>query len=131
VFNTNNNPRVIAGYFLETVEKYGGTAKVIRGDFGTENTLVKELQRWFKRDSGDNIDYIEGASTLNQRIESWWGYLRRQHIQYWIDLFRGLQEVGEYSGSQLDKHLVQFCFMGIVQVRFFVFCMLLLLKNKW
>ncbi len=34
VYKTNNNPRVIAGYFLETVERYGGAAYMVRGDFG-------------------------------------------------------------------------------------------------
>ena len=106
VYKSNNNPRVIAGYFLEAIQQYGGTARIIRGDFGTENTLVKQFQRWFSRGTEGTCTYIEGASTLNQRIESWWGYLRREHIQYWMSLFKTLQEDNEYTGSFLDKNLV-------------------------
>ena len=113
VYKTNNNPRVVAGYFLETVEKHGGTAYMVRGDFGTENVLVREMQRYFRR---NDMAYISGASTQNQRIECWWGYLRRQHIQYWMDLFKGLQEDQVFSGNELDKHLVRFCFMALIQV---------------
>lgn len=115
VYNTNNNPRVIAGYFLETVQKYGGTANMVRGDFGTENVLVRQMQRQFRR-IDNTTAYIAGASTQNQRIESWWGYLRRQHIQYWMDIFNILKENVVFSGSELDKNLVQFCFMALIQV---------------
>lgn len=115
VYKTNNSPRVIAGYFLETVKKYGGTAKMIRGDFGTENVLVRDMQRYF-RSNDITTSYIAGAGTQNQRIESWWGYLRREHLQYWIDLFSNLKEIQAFSGSELDKNLVLFCFMAIIQV---------------
>lgn len=116
VYTTNNDPRVIAGYFLETVERNGDTAYMIRGDFGTENVLVRDMQIWFRRHGDLSTPYIEGASTQNQRIESWWGYLRRHHIQHWMDIFKNLQENGEFSASDIDKNLIQFCFMALIQV---------------
>ncbi|WAR19966.1 hypothetical protein MAR_001804, partial [Mya arenaria] len=73
------------------------------------------MQQWLRRNAENGNAYIEGASTLNQRIECWWGYLRRQHVQYWMNKLRQLQEDGEFSGSAVDKSLVQFCFMAILQ----------------
>ncbi|KAH3880930.1 hypothetical protein DPMN_004852 [Dreissena polymorpha] len=90
VYTTNNDPKVIGGYFLKVVEIIGGTAYMIRGDFGTENVLIKDMQNWFKRHSDHDTSYLEGASTQNQRIEGWWSYLRRQHIQHWMDIFKNL-----------------------------------------
>ena len=89
---------------------------MIRGDFGTENVIVRDVQRWFRGDADQDIAYIEGASTQNQRIECWWGYLRKQHMQYWMDMMKCLQESNDFSGSELDKNLVQFCFMALIQV---------------
>ena len=119
VYSTNNDPRIIAVYFVETVAKYGGTARIVRGDFGTENVLVRQIQQQF-RSNDDTTAYIGGASTHNQKIERWWGYLRRQHIQYWMDLLKNLKEDLDFSGSALDKSLVQFCFMALIQVSLIV-----------
>ena len=116
VYTTNNDPKVVGGYYLATVEKYGGTAYLIRGDFGTENVLIKNLQCLFRRHVDENPSYVEGSSTHNQRIESWWGYLRRHHAQHWMAIFKNLQYNGDYSGSDVDKSLIQFCFMALIQV---------------
>ncbi|WAR13237.1 hypothetical protein MAR_027417 [Mya arenaria] len=77
--------------------------------------LTRKLQLWLRRNAENGNAYIECASTLNQRIECWWGYLRRQHVQYWKNKLRQLQEDSEFSGSAVDKSLVQFCFMAILQ----------------
>ena len=37
VYTTNSDPRVIAGYFIETAERIGGCPRRIRSDLGTEN----------------------------------------------------------------------------------------------
>jgi hypothetical protein len=117
VYHTNNDPRVIGGYFLEAVTVYDGCPLSVRGDFGTENTYVKEFQRLLRINTNScRPPYIDGASTLNQRIESWWGYLRRQCVQYWIEFFQQLQSQGNFNGDFLDKSLVQFCFMPTIQV---------------
>ncbi|KAK6167032.1 hypothetical protein SNE40_021142 [Patella caerulea] len=38
-----------------------------------------------------------------------------EHDEFWISLFKQLKIDGHYSGSFIDKSLVQFCFMEIVQ----------------
>ncbi|KAH3692664.1 hypothetical protein DPMN_193818 [Dreissena polymorpha] len=74
VYHTNNNPRVIGGYYLEAVKIKGGCPRFVRGDYGTENGHVRNFQTFFRRDSPDHDrSYIDRASTANQRIESWWG----------------------------------------------------------
>jgi len=123
VYNTNNNPRIIGGYFLEAVKESGGCPRIVRGDCGTENGIVRDFQRFFQHNSSGNA-YIDGASTANQRIESWWGFLRRECMQFWIELFRDLQDEGLYSGDFLDKNLVQFCFMAVIQVSSKLYCLL-------
>ena len=119
IYKTNNNPNIIGGYYLEAVKEYGGCARIVRGDFGTENGLVRDFQNFLRRSDNGELAaraYIDGSSTANQRIESWWATLRRQCLHFWIQLFRTLQEEGLYNGSFLDKNLVLFCFTALIQV---------------
>jgi len=44
VYKTNNDPKIVAGYYLETVESVGGSPKSVRCDFGTENGLIEVIQ---------------------------------------------------------------------------------------
>ena len=47
---SNNNPSIIAQYFVDCVRQIGGTPKMIRADCGTESTYIAALQRFFRRD---------------------------------------------------------------------------------
>lgn len=115
VYNTNSDPRVIGGYYLEAVRNCNGCPRRIRADFGTENVLLRDFQQFLRRADNTSLSYVEGASTLNQRIESWWGHLRRQCIQHWQDLFKDLHHSGDYSGDFLDKNIVRFTFTATLQ----------------
>ncbi|OWF45268.1 hypothetical protein KP79_PYT01586 [Mizuhopecten yessoensis] len=126
VHQTNNNPKIVGGYFLEAVKECGGTPRIVRTDYGTENGHVCDFQHFFHRNNRRENAFIYGPSTANQRIESWWGFLRKECIQYWIELFRSLQEEGKYSGDFLDKNLLQFCFMALIQVGFILFSVIIL-----
>ena len=42
VYKTNNDPKIVAGYHLETVQSVGGSPK--RCDFGTENAVIEVIQ---------------------------------------------------------------------------------------
>ncbi|KAF3837788.1 hypothetical protein F7725_009556, partial [Dissostichus mawsoni] len=102
----------------EAVEKLGGCPRIVRGDKGTENVKVRDFQRFVRRNIQDRsaIDsYIEGASTANQRIDSWWGFLRRESMEFYICMFTDLKNRGLFDGAFLDKSVLQFCFMGIIQ----------------
>ncbi len=117
---TNSDPKVIAGYFMRATASRRGCPRVIRADLGTENGVMRQIQLQLRGEHQDNQagdkSFVYGKSTTNTRIESWWSILRKQNAQFWIELFRGLQEAGEFSGSALDKELIRFCFMTIIQV---------------
>ncbi|KAL3891528.1 hypothetical protein ACJMK2_003788 [Sinanodonta woodiana] len=76
---SNSDPNVIAKYFLDAVEEYGGCPTFMRGDMGTENVRFADMQKFLRRSDGLDIEddrtFIYGKSTLNTRIESWWGIL--------------------------------------------------------
>ena len=87
---TNNDPAVIAHYFLKTFERIGGiivlliymktiimyvphdigVPRVIRSDCGTENVNVAFLQPFLRRNHSDEksgfSSYKYGKSTSNQ-----------------------------------------------------------------
>jgi len=112
-YTTNNDPRVIAGYFVDAVESLGGCPRKIRSDRGTENVYVEQIQLFLREETQS---YMYGTSINNQRIESWWAILRRQMMQFWINVFEKLKEEDLFCGSFLDKSLMQFCFLDLIQV---------------
>ncbi|XP_061739265.1 uncharacterized protein LOC133556012 [Nerophis ophidion] len=117
-FTTSSDPKIIGGYYMEAVKKFGGCPRIVRGDRGTENVKVRDFQRFLRRniDDGSGIDsYIEGASTANQRIESWWAFLRRESMEFYISMFTDLKDRGLFGGTYLDRGLIQFCFMSFIQ----------------
>lgn len=104
---------------VSAVSKLNGCPKLLRGDLGTENSYVRDFQRLLRgnRQNRFNVgSYLQGASTHNQRIECWWGHLRKQCMEFWINLFQTLRNSGDFDGDFLDKNILQFCFMGMIQV---------------
>lgn len=123
VGRTASDPKVVGGYFLNTVKTLGGCPRKIRFDLGTENTYIEQFQQFFRQNPIDNEDtsygtrsFIYGKSQLNQRIESWWGVLRKHSSQFWMNFFEELRDAGHFSGSLCDKNLIQFCFLNLIQV---------------
>jgi len=116
VYTTNKDPFVVAGYYLEALKEHGGCPRVVRADPGTENVNIKRIQNQFM--DNQNNCYIEGSSTSNQRIENFWSMLRKQLLEYWLCLLHGLQDEGDYVGDFLDKNILRFALMGVMQVTF-------------
>lgn len=117
---TNSDPKVVGGYFLDTVAELQGAALTVRFDLGTENGVVERLQQSL-RDLGERESsrpaFFYGTSPANQRIEAWWGQLRRHGAQFYMDFFKKLQEEEHaFNGSHVDKSLVQYCFLKYIQV---------------
>lgn len=119
---SNNDPKVIANYFIKTVKNKGGCPKRVRTDLGTENVHIECMQKFLRRDGEDSLagdkSYLSGKGTLNQRIEWFWGLLRKEMGQFYMDLFADLSRDGNdyFSGNTLDKCIIQYCFMSIIQV---------------
>jgi len=112
---TNNDPRVIGGYYIRAVTGLDGCPARIRADHGTENGHVEVFQKLIRHNA--DACFLYGKSQLNQRIESWWGMLRKECGQFWMDLFELLKDDGLYCGDWLDINLMQVCFMKIIQVQ--------------
>lgn len=113
-YTTNNDPFVIAGYYSNAIKQLGGCPKRIRADFGTENVNVEVMQRTLREQA--RTCFLYGTSPLNQRIEAWWGILRRETIQFWMNFFMELKENDMFAGTYLDKELIRMCFLDIIQV---------------
>lgn len=118
---TSNDPKVIAGYYVNAIKISGGCPVTVRSDMGTENGTVEKIQtavrELFSSDRNDKPPFLYGRSTANQRIESWWSILRKQNAQYWMNLFEILKHEGLFNGTFVDKSLTQFCFLSMIQVR--------------
>jgi hypothetical protein len=60
--------------------------------------------------------FMYGKSISNQRIESWWGRLRKWGGQFWINFFKDLIDSGHYDTSnQLHIECARFCFMNLIR----------------
>ncbi|KAJ8297592.1 hypothetical protein KUTeg_024123 [Tegillarca granosa] len=117
VNTTSSDPRVIAGYYTQAVLQKGGVPNSVRSDMGTENSYLAEMQTFLRRhrDEDQGKAFLYGTSQHNQRIESWWGVLRRENSEFWISFFQQLKIDGYFSGDFIDKNLLQFCFMHLIK----------------
>ena len=119
-YYTNNDPHVILGYYINTITMKEGCPKRIRADLGTENVLIEQKQKFLRRNDTDDFagerSFVYGSSHSNQRIEAWWGFLRKHCMQFYMDILHFLREDGLFSGDHMDKELIRFCFMSLVQV---------------
>lgn len=120
--STNNDPKVVANYFINAVKERGGCPSRVRADLGTENVYIANIQHFLRRNQNDEFSgersFLPGKSTQNQRIEWFWGLLRKEMAQFYIDLFKNLERDGNdfFCGDMIDKSILQFCFMNIIQV---------------
>lgn len=91
----NNDPRYIAKFLMEYVRGINGVPCVVRGDHGTENSIVRDIQRALRLNHNDNMQeasFLYGCSTSNQRIERWWRHLTESWTRFYIDLFKEIAE---------------------------------------
>ena len=117
---SNNNPRIIARYFVNYVKQIRGTPRIIRADFGNENVFDAAMQRFFRSSSEDSFagdkSFMYGKSTSNQRIEAWWSQLRKSNANWWIEYFKDLRDTGLFCDvNYIQQQCLKFCFMNIIQ----------------
>ena len=118
---SNNDYRIIAQYYTECVQQIGGTARVIRGDCGTENVHVAALQRFF---NNDEQSFVYGKSCYNQRIEAFWGMLRRGCVDWWINFFKDLRDSGLFcDADDIQVECLKFCFISMLREELYEFAM--------
>jgi len=114
VASTNNDPRFVAKYFLDTIRQIKGAPSIVRADYGTENVKVAGIQRFLRRDGTDSFaginSFMYGKPVSNQRIEAWWGQLRKNSTDWWINYFKDLRDRGLYSDRDiLHVECLKFC----------------------
>ncbi|XP_038072015.1 uncharacterized protein LOC119740708 [Patiria miniata] len=115
---TNNDPRVVASYFLDFLRELEGVPRCIQMDRGTENVLIEDIQVAFHSEYNDANDYcvIKSTSPHNQRIERFWMTLFAMMENYWVDTFRLLVDGGTLDcTSPLHVECLRFCFNQMIQ----------------
>lgn len=112
VATTNNDPKVTVNYYLQTIKTIKLLPTIIRSDKGSENVVIERLQKCLRSDHEDDFagdaSFIKGKSTSNQRIESYWGQMRKHSADFYIQLFKSMQQRNEYDGSDLQKSAFSF-----------------------
>ena len=113
VTRSNNWPHNIATYYLEAVEQQSGCPQKLITDLGTENGLMASIHSFF-RDDLNSHRYV--PSPRNQRIEAWWSYFRRNRTNWWINLFKDLEDEGTFNPArELESECLWFCFAPLLQ----------------
>ncbi|KAJ8298966.1 hypothetical protein KUTeg_023026, partial [Tegillarca granosa] len=114
---TSSDPKVVGGYFVNAVKDRGFCPQVVRGDRGTENSHVQHIQPIFHNlQQGIGRCFLYWRSTANQRIESYWCQLRKQKFEFWISFFHQFKEHGYFCGDLIEKEIIRFVFVDIIQV---------------
>ncbi|KAJ8307126.1 hypothetical protein KUTeg_015210 [Tegillarca granosa] len=118
VYTTSSDPAVIGSYFLKAVASKLGCPVRVRADRGTENGHVEAMQTFLRLGHGNtfsSVPFMYGSSNHNQRIEAWWCFLRRHMAQFWMNIFQDMKNDNIFDGFFVDKSLLQFCFMQLIQ----------------
>lgn len=94
-YKTNNDPKIIADYFMDAVINAGRCPARLRLDLGTENGHMAEMQwfLYFSENQAETDSVTVGQSPGNQCIEQWWLTLRGECVKFWIDLFDKLSKM--------------------------------------
>ena len=117
VGESNNDPKIVASYFLDCLAENNLLPRSIRTDRGSENSTIAGMQRYFCRNQDRSANsFIFGSSMSNQRIEYWWSFLCKNLLNWWINYFKDLTEQNIFDNS-LPHHVesIRFCFSEILQ----------------
>ncbi|XP_060556998.1 uncharacterized protein LOC132717525 [Ruditapes philippinarum] len=117
---TNNNPHIIAGYYLTFLKRIGRVPRLVRGDAGTENVIVRDIQVALRYEHSDNMaavnSFLTGTSPSNQRIEQFWGTLRASFSVFWRNHFKDMTDRGMLNmDDRIHLEVLRFCFLPIIQ----------------
>ncbi|XP_049894755.1 uncharacterized protein LOC126386440 [Epinephelus moara] len=116
---TNNDPAVIAHYFLLCVRNLSVIPMRLRTDCCMENGTMAAIQCTLCHHHNDYYSgassHMYGSSTSNQLIESWWSIFRKGRCQFWMELFADPRDVGYFNGSHKHQRLLRYCFGDVIQ----------------
>ncbi|XP_071146741.1 uncharacterized protein [Mytilus edulis] len=117
---SNNNPRYVGYWYLNWIKQRKMLPRVVRSDAGTENVIMRDLQRSLRHNQNDEMSgqnsFLVGRSVANQRIERLWGTLKTSFTQFWRNRFQDFQDTGLVNVScPVHKECVRFCFLSVIQ----------------
>ena len=119
VSHTNNNPSVIASYFLETATSLRVCPALLQTDCGTENGSMAAIQTLLRQNDSDRHErqsHRYRSSISNQRRECWWSHFRRGPIAFLIRLFKDMVDEGNLDlHNTLHIRCIRFAFTHHVQ----------------
>ncbi|XP_037095438.1 uncharacterized protein LOC119115232 isoform X1 [Syngnathus acus] len=117
--NASNAPEVIANHFLDTVEDNGGCPQWLLADPHPENMCIRKVQGFLHGKQKDynrgEQNYIDECNTTKEQKESWFLILCEKSFENWTKVFQNLKENGLFTGSDMDKELIKFCFLKPIQ----------------
>ncbi|XP_077363971.1 uncharacterized protein LOC144007899 isoform X2 [Festucalex cinctus] len=115
----NGDPEVIANSFMKTVEQIRGCPQRLRADPRMENGNVKKMQILLRDNHTDRYggerSFIDACSTTDQQMQSWLLIPCERSVEKWTNVFVNLRQDGHFTGSDLDKKLIQFCFLKLIK----------------
>ena len=114
---TNNDPRHIGVYFLRLALSTGGIPQKVTSDYGSETVDMATWQMYLSHQhgviNGRQLTIEEASkqmhftkSTRNQRIESLWSQMMKQHNRSIIDNIMTQIENGIYDPEDILHKLV-------------------------
>ena len=120
VSTSNKNPKIVAYYYLQCVKTFGFIPSIIVSDKGSENTVIDVLHIALRTHDTDEYagenSFRKGKSTKNERIEKYWKHLRESTLDYYIDLFKMMQESGVLDvQDEIHVEALRFCFSSLIQ----------------
>lgn len=120
VATSNNDPTIIAYFYLAAVKKFKLLPTLLRTDHGTECGLMEDIHMALRSDHGDEHagvkSFLRGKSTHNQRIESYWRQFRQHVGDFYIILFKVMENDNLLDLSNpVHIECLQYCFAGLVQ----------------
>lgn len=120
VSKTNNDPDVIGSYYLDAIRKYGFLPTLMRTDRGTEATLMEDFHMALRSKHNDEFagikSFLRGKSTRNQRIESYWRQFRQHMGDFYIQMFKKMEENRLFEvENPLHVTCLRYCFGNLIQ----------------
>ncbi|XP_066025409.1 uncharacterized protein [Pocillopora verrucosa] len=120
VTRSNNDPKVVAAFYLKQVKELGGCPLLLVTDYGSENGIAASIQCMFRTNDQDELAGVKShrycSSPANQRIEGWWSFFRRNRSNWWISLFKDMVDYGLLCvGNTLQMECLWFCFSKLLQ----------------
>lgn len=80
--------------------------------------IFEGVKRYLRRNTASNqLSFLYGPTTRNQRIEAWWYFFLKSGGVWWINVFKDMCEEGIFDASiEYHQECLRLCFMGILQI---------------